>query len=327
MPEALRVERFEIPNHDGWMLHLRRTCRTPPAPSRRPLLIIPGYGMNSFIFSFHPSGRSLEAYLADEGFEVWSVDLRAQGGSKPVGEPSRYGLRELGLVDVPAAVSAVLERTQTNTGRVDLVGCSLGATLMFMYAGLHPEAPERMGSLVNLGGPLRWERAHPVVRLAFASPALAGAVPFRGTRALARALLPVLAKVPGLLDVYLNTRTTDISRAEEMIQTVEDPIPEVNRDIARWIKSRDLLVDGANLTHSMAGVRNPLLCVVALDDGIVPPETARSPLSHLGSLVREELAVGGRHGPYAHADLFLGRDAEARVFAPLGAWLLARYGE
>jgi pimeloyl-ACP methyl ester carboxylesterase len=325
MTEALQVVRFEVPNHDGWLLQLRRTSLAVPARGRRPLLIIPGYGMNSFIFSFHPSGHSLEAHLADAGFEVWSADLRAQGGSVPEGPPARFGLRELGLVDVPAAVSAVLERTLTGSTRVDLVGCSLGATLMFMYAALHPEAEARAGALVNLGGPLRWERAHPAVRLAFASPLLAGAVPFRGTRALARTLLPVLSRVPGLLDVYLNTRTTDISRAEEMVQTVEDPIPEVNRDLAVWIKARDLTVDGQNLTQAVRRLTNPLLCVVALDDGIVPPETARSALSLLGSSVREELAVGGRHGPYAHADLFLGRDAEAKVFAPLAAWLLARY--
>jgi pimeloyl-ACP methyl ester carboxylesterase len=324
--DALSVTRHEVPNGDGWVLALRRTVHRDVAHGAggvpaRPVLIIPGYGMNSFIFGFHPAGRSLEAHLAWRGFEVWSVDLRAQGGSRALRGRGdrRFGLEDLALTDVTAAVDHVLAHTATGADRVDLIGASLGATIMFIHAGV--QGHSRLGSLVSFGGPLRWESVHPVLALAARAPRLIGAVPFRGTRALARVALPLLTRVPSLLSVYLNTAVTDISRADEMVQTVEDPVPQINEEIARWIGARDLTVRGVNITDAAAALPNPLLSVVALGDGIVPPDTARSAHTRSRAAVREVLEVGSATLPVAHADLFISRVAEAQVFEPLAAFL------
>ncbi len=318
------IDRDEAQTPDGWSLGLRRTTHRRPeplgAPPARPVLIVPGYGMNSFIFGFHPRGRSLEAHLAWRGHEVWSVDLRAQGRSRrTLDTGGSFGLDALALVDVPAAVERVLARSTTGAARVDLVGCSLGAAIMFGYAVHTPDAP--IGSLVSFGGPLRWERVHPLVSVAFASPRLAGAIPFRGTRALAKALVPVLSKVPSVLGIYMNPASSDLSRLDEMVQTVEDPVPRINREIAEWIGRRDLILRGRNVTEGVASLAHPLLCVVALDDGIVPPDTARSPYHTSRAEVRELLEVGGGALPIAHADLFLANDAHDAVFDPLARWL------
>jgi fermentation-respiration switch protein FrsA (DUF1100 family) len=106
-----------------------------------------------------------------------------------------------------------------------------------------------------------------------------------------------------------------------MVQTVEDPIPRINREISEWIAARDLVLAGRNVTAGVAGLSNPLLCVVARDDGIVPPETARSGFYASTARVREVLEVGGRGTPIAHADLFLSHDAHDTVFDPLARWL------
>lgn len=324
--EEVEVTHHEVPNREGWLLSLRRTvCRAPEplgdkAP-RRPLLIIPGYGMNSFIFGFHPAGRSMEAHLAWRGFEVWSVDLRAQGRSRPAfgrGD-RRFGLDALALRDVPAAIDYVLAHSATGADRVDLIGASLGASIMFIAATVRGH--HDLGSLVSFGGPLRWERVHPALALAFRSPTLVGMVPFRGTRALARVALPALTRVPALLSVYLNTAVTDVSRADEMVQTVEDPIPQINAEIARWIAARDLVVRGVNVTEAVARLPNALLSVVAMGDGIVPPETARSAHNASRAEVREVLEVGSASLPIAHADLFISRVSEELVFEPLARWL------
>ena len=55
------IYRCSGPGFNGWQLSLSQTWD--PAklvPGRRPVIIVPGYGMNSFIFSYHPSGPSLE---------------------------------------------------------------------------------------------------------------------------------------------------------------------------------------------------------------------------------------------------------------------------
>lgn len=320
------IDRFEARTPDGWILAMRRTTSATHAllagtAPRRPVLIVPGYGMNSFIFGYHPNGRSIEAHLAWRGFEVWSVDLRGQGRSRRADGASkkRFGLEELSLVDVEAAVSEVLAHTATGANSVDVIGASLGAALMFGHAGINRDA--RLGSLVSFGGPLRWEKVHPLLALAFRSPALAGALPFRGTRTLARYALPMLAKVPSILSVYLNPRITDISRAHELVQTVEDPIPQVNREIAEWIRDRDLTLRGVNVTHAVASLTNPLLCVVAMGDGIVPPETASAPHRLTSARAKRVIEVGDASTHIAHADLFISNDAHRMVFDPVAQWL------
>jgi pimeloyl-ACP methyl ester carboxylesterase len=322
--DALEISHETTPNGDGWELSLRRTVAHRPSAHggvkpRRPVLIVPGYGMNSFIFGFHPSGRSLEHHLAWRGFEVWSVDFRAQGRSRSTGGAmTGWGLAELATVDTTAAVAHVLARTATGADRVDLIGCSLGAAIMLAHAVLDDR--ERLGSLVAFGGPLRWTNVHPLVSVAFRSPRLAAAIPFRGTRRLAGLALPLLLKTP-FLSIYLNPKSSDMSRWREMIATVEDPIPQINGEIARWILDRDLTMHGTNITSAVGGLSNPLLCVVARQDGVVPVETARSPFVHSGAAVKAMLEVGEVDRPHAHADLFLSREAEARVFEPVARWL------
>ena len=88
---------------DGWRLELRQVLDEARLDtSRRPVAIVPGYGMNSFIFGYHPRGLSLEEHLAEAGFEVWSLDLRGQGGSVCVGPRRDYDLADLAVTDLQA---------------------------------------------------------------------------------------------------------------------------------------------------------------------------------------------------------------------------------
>lgn len=322
--DDVTVTHHEAHTGDGWALSLRHTVSRTPDPfarvgPARPVLIVPGYGMNSHIFGVHPRGRSLEAQLAWRGLDVWSVDLRAQGRSRQVGTvaPS-FGLAELSLVDVGVALDAV--RAHTGSAQVDVIGASLGATLMLGHAAVNRDP--HLGALVSFGGPLRWDEAHPALSLVSRVPGLVGRVPFRGTRALARLALPVLAKVPSVLGVYLNPAITDLTHVDELVATVEDPVPQVNREIAAWIRDRDLTLRGVNVTQGVGALANPLLCVVAMGDGIVPPETARSAYRASRASRRELLEVGDARTRIAHADLFISNGVQETVFDPVARWLV-----
>ena len=315
-------------NGHGYRLAMRRVEPDDASPIHdrpraRPLLIVPGYGMNSFIFSFHPRGLSLEAYLASRGIEVFSVDLRGQGASvrtEAAPPHDRYGLSELAEVDVGVAVHAV--RALTGTDRVDVLGASLGASLVLGHLALHPDAP--VGTLVSLGGLVTWVKVPFIVRALFGSPSIIGKVPFRGTRRLAGFALPTLARVaPGLLSIYLHTQSTDIADAKKMVETVEDPNPHVNREIAEWVRRKELVLGGVNVSRSLPSIRNPLLCVVAMQDGIVPAETGRAIYDSIGSYRKELLCVGTTASPIAHADLFLSTGAQETIFAHIADFLLA----
>jgi pimeloyl-ACP methyl ester carboxylesterase len=315
-----------IPNGDGWQLSLFQTWDERRLSSgQNPVLIVPGFGMNSFIFSWHPRGASLEGYLAQAGFEVWRIDLRGQGGSRSVGGGDRYGIEDLAVTDVGAAVSAVLERSRTGAARCDMIGASLGGSMMFAHAVLNPA--HAFGALVAIGSPVRWVEVHRLLALASSSPALAGMVPWRGTRRLAAVALPFLARhAPWVLSPYLNAEITDTRAAREMVKTVEDPNRHVTRQIAEWIHERDLILRGVNIAEGLSAVAAPLLCVSAWGDGIVPRPTAEFPYRAVGSPVKHLLTVGSPEHAMAHADPFISNESQTRVFEPIAAWLRERTG-
>ncbi len=315
------VRHFLVDNRAGWRLSVAR-YREGSTPRGRPVLIVPGYGMNSFIFGFHPKGPSLVESLAARGLEVWTIDLRGQGRSIRARGTRRYGLAELAIDDLGAAIGHVLAHTDTASPRLDLVGCSLGTALSFAHVACIPGAP--VHALVSMAGLVTWKDAHPAVRMAFASPRLAGMLRVRNTRRLARVALPVVARVaPSLLSFYLNHRSTDLTQSAKMVQTVEDPHPVINREIAEWLRRGDLVIRGVNVSARLKDLRHPFLCVVANHDGIVMPATARHTFETIGSARKELLLVGDDDLPVAHADLFLCNGAQERVFEPLGDFLLS----
>ena len=309
-----------VPNGAGWELELKQ-CSLPKNPNkkRRPVALIPGYGMNSFIFGYHPRGLSMEGYLREKGFEVWSVNLRDQGGSRRKGGARRYGLWDLGAVDLDAAVDYIAEKSESTTGKVDLIGCSLGGTLAFIYAALIPK--NRVGSLVAIGAPLRWEKVHPLLEIAFFSPRLVGLIPFSKTKELLRVVFPLVVR-SRLLKIYLHKEMVDLRHRNILLETVEDPHPSINQEIAHWIKTKDLMLDGKNLTDEFRQFKNPLLCVLANSDGIVPPLTALSAHEVASSKTKETLLVGTDHIRFAHADLFVSDYCHEMVFRPIANWLL-----
>lgn len=315
-----------VPTEDGWSLELKQ-CRPPKKvdKKKRPILIVPGYGMNSFIFGYHPRGISMEEYFMHHGFEVWSANLRGQGGSTPAAEDGsgmKMSLKDLALTDLATAVDHVSEKSRSETGKVDLIGCSLGGTLAFLYAALDPNP--HLGAIVAIGSPLRWEKVHPLLKMAFRSPTLVGMIPIRHVKERVRKLFPLILRSP-LLRIYLHPEMVDTRHMDRLLETVENPNRHLNREIAEWILRKDLIMDGKNLSHAFRKVKNPLLCVLANADGIVPPMTALSAHELAGSKIKDTLVVGTDRLRFAHADLFVSNHSHEMVFKPIAEWLIGLY--
>ncbi|MCB1154336.1 MAG: alpha/beta fold hydrolase [Deltaproteobacteria bacterium] len=319
-PKHLEIRTYQPSNNDGWRLYLQRV-RNPERhdPRLKPILIIPGYGMNSFIFGYHPRGQAMDDYLAEHGFEVWSVNFRGADKTIREGGQRAYGFREIVKSDMPAAIDVIARQTASASKQVDLIGCSLGGTYVYAYAAL--ERDDRVGSLVGMGAPLRWERVHPLLRIAFANPTLVGLIRLSNTRRLATAALPYVAKAPGLLKIYLHPEIVDLSRPEMLARTVEDPNPRLNKQIAHWVLNKDLMIDGANVSERLKDVTNPIYCMIANADGIVPEDTAVSVLRLAGSTAKDTVVCGDDAVRMAHADMFISNHAHERVFEPLARWL------
>ena len=166
----MQSEQYLVDNQAGWRLAMTRTRpddeATPAA--KRPVLIVPGYGMNSYIFGYHPRGPSMVECFVTRGIETWTVDLRGQGRSIRGRGTDRYGLADLAVEDLGAAIAHVVANTETGSPTVDVIGCSLGTALMFAHLACVPGAP--VHALVSMAGLVTWKGAHPLVRIAFATP-------------------------------------------------------------------------------------------------------------------------------------------------------------
>ena len=104
--------------------------------------------MNTFILNFHPRGDSMVRFLTRHGFEVWTANLRGQGGSQRHVRRRKFGFRELCLVDLPVVLDTVQRRNRSGNQKIDAIGCSLGATFLFAYLAHHLDT-HPFGSLVN----------------------------------------------------------------------------------------------------------------------------------------------------------------------------------
>jgi polyhydroxyalkanoate synthase len=317
------TEVHAVDNRDGWKLDIKQySLPEKRDPRLHPILIIPGYCMNTFILAFHPRGRSLVEYLCSQGFDVFTANLRGQGDSaRGQRGTRRIGFRELGLVDLPAAIEFALGRAAKD--RLHLVGCSLGGSIAYGYLAHHVDRHPLL-TMVSMGAPLRWDRAHPLLKVLFSSKRLAALVDLRGTRRLARAALPLAQRVPRLLSIYMNTSQIDLTKADELVRTVDDPHSHLNVQIVNWVQSGDLIVAGKNVAEALAELDLPLLNIFANADGIVPPDAARSIQAHVGSKDFQHLEVGDASSWFAHADMFISDTAEHRVFEPMARWLKQR---
>ena len=119
---------------DGWRLQIKR-FHDPATfdPSKKPLIFLPGYGMNAFILAYHPSGVSMVEYLVQRGYEVWTANMRGQGASQRGKASRRFGFKELALIDVPTVRRFVGLETASTRAEADLIGCSLGASIAYAY--------------------------------------------------------------------------------------------------------------------------------------------------------------------------------------------------
>lgn len=322
--EKLTVIEHFVPNNDGWLLHLKQVF----APDRlrkdlRPFVVIPGYGMNSFVFGYHPDGEAMDRVFAEAGYEFWTADLRWQGDARPKKKrPAQPTLRDLAGTDLPAAIDHIIASTRTDHRTITLAGCSLGGTIAYTYLALTDD--KLVSAVVGMCSPLRWVAVPTVLRLAMASPRLLRHLPVRGSATLARYALPLAGRIPFALDMYANPANISLSDAAEFSKSVSNPSPSLNAEIAQWIKDGDLRIRDVNITEAMREQTIPLLVVSANRDGIVPPATARFVRTIWGGEDIEELIVGDEKNWYSHADVFIGKNSRKDFFDPLIGWLQTR---
>jgi len=124
-----------------WAVRSRRA----DGATRPPVILIHGFAQNRF--SWHTSIRSMSAYLAEQGWDVWNLELRGHGRSRsdPHGRVRAYA----------DYIDDIIRFATHLPEPAFWVGHSLGASVAYAGAAQQVEAARPRG-IVGIGGVYRF---------------------------------------------------------------------------------------------------------------------------------------------------------------------------
>jgi pimeloyl-ACP methyl ester carboxylesterase len=181
----IEVRDFTIPSESpGIELHLRnkRITGGTAIEAAKTIVLVHGASVSSrVIFDLPLGGISFLDFLALQGFDVFTVDVRGYGGSTRPPEMDEDATHNAPIVststalsDFSSAVNHVLE--STGHSAVNLFGMSWGATIAGAFAAANPSKTLKLGLVapqwlsdvpvpIDPGGPLGAYRVIPVGKL------------------------------------------------------------------------------------------------------------------------------------------------------------------
>lgn len=323
----LRVDRAQLlpaPTADGWTLGL---WYRPARPRRfaEPVVLVHGLANNATFFEFQRPW-SLAAYLAEAGFDCYSVDLRGAGASRaPDDGPWDATVDDHVRLDAPAVLQAV--RAHSGAARVLWVGHSLGGLVGLAAAGT--TVAGQLSAIATIGSPVyfRFKRRVDLLTHAGMWLAPAGRFPVQWFAQLG-APLATLAR-PELANRTSNLRNIAPRALRLLLANAFAPIWRgVMAQLHDWVandafRSQDKAVDYREVVRTL---ELPVLVTGGTADYLVGEVASRAYFELLTTRDKELVLLGRAHGQredYGHGDLVIGKDVEHEVYPVLARWLAA----
>ena len=315
-PEA---ERHIVRTDDQVELHVRRLRPVGERRQSTPVMLLHGLAANHR--GLHLRERSLAAWLADHGYEVWLPELRGHGDSFH----GRWNWRIDDYLehDIPALVAAI--RRRSGADGIHWIGHSMGGVLLMCYGILNPDAPILRG--VAVGSALDYK---------------VGATGFERLLRL-RPLLERLVGVP--YGAFMHTMAPLMGRRGlEALQSFNVWSSNIEPEIVRALHARCFhgmpmsllgslattfeeeglrLQSGYRFVPRASTVSFPIRLLAGSRDEQVSVDAVRHTAELIGD--NAEVVVHGREGGdadhYGHWDLLIGRRAPVETWRPLAEWL------
>lgn len=310
---------------DDWTLAISHYRLPRHAVTRRhPVLLCHGLGANRLTWDIAPD-YSLPRWLLQQGFDVYSLELRGHGLSEKPGHPRRrwgWGVREYCELDLPTALDFVLARS--GAPALHMVGHSMGGILLYARAAL---GDARLRSGITIASSLDYRDTPTVFRL------IAPLAP------LSHLVAQVPLHLPALLSSWasrFSARLIDASIAcprnvepdifRRYAANLLHPVsPRVLRDLAGLVNGRGLAsTDGERYDALLQsrGYDFPILALAGTADTVCPPAAA----ARFGTQQRVFGKSEGQQEDYGHCDLVMGRNARDEVWPRIGEWLVRHDG-
>lgn len=285
-------------------------------PTREPVVLVHGLAQNRF--TWRVSERSFQARLAEEGFDVWNLELRGHGLSRAWGAGNARAFDEY--------VRDVVRCAQATGAAPFLVGHSLGNAACVAAATQTPVA-----GLVNLAGVFSFARDNRTLRglaaLTLAAEPMLMLAPVRLSTGWAGDLigrLYAISDVAGYGFPISGWTPDSIERhllEERLREGFDWTSVEVWLQMARWARGEPF-----GWAEAFRSVDVPLLVAIGDHDPLVGESDGRACYEASGSSDRTMVVFDawshGRH--WGHLDLILGHQAPVEVWPHLVEWLRAR---
>jgi len=339
---------------DGWSLSLFHYKPEGP-PRKYPVILCHGLHCNNFFFHIgKPVGFA--RYLAENGYDVWSLSLRGTGYST---KPGIYTIREALRVlvggvqllvpqptinplqfnwhiddlvknDVPAAIRFV--QRKTGAEKVNWVGHSLGG-IVALCAMSTGDVGDKVNSMVGMGASLSSPLPPNAIAVGMIKNRLVLSLAnyFVSTTAPAAVGSMMGGRVDTPLDwLFYNRRNMDdLMFAYIHYRVIEDVPNGILDQYMEFMKHGTLKSANRKLDYFdlSKNIEVPCLLITGKLDNPAPPESVRALFHQISSQDKSMVVVGLANGAtvdYGHMDLVLGRNSVNEVYPLVLEWLNAR---
>ncbi len=310
---------------DGWVIHVYHRA----AATRRfvePVVLCHGLANNHSFLEFLPP-QNLAQFLANLGFDTYSVDHRGDGISRAPDWLNDATFDDLVRFDAPAVLEAVARHSKSE--RVLWVGHSLGGLLGLASASPTNGRPSPISAVATIGSPVFFhlEQTYGWL-LQFAQFfAFAGKLP---SDWFGRVIAPLAGRVrvDELVKASANIDNIDARSQRVLLANATSPLWQgVIRQLEDWVRhdvfrSLDRTVDYRANTMAL---QVPVLVVAGTVDGLAPLSASRDYFAALTTPDKTFAGFGrefGQADDYGHGDLVIGRRANVDVYPTIGEWLV-----
>ena len=315
--ESLRIQVVEFTG-DPPLWAERFTA--PDGPRKPPVILVHGFAQNRF--SWHTATRSMAGWLAQQGWDVFNLELRGHGRSR-----RRSHTLATSFSDYP---SDLLNFANALHEPSFWIGHSLGASVAYMAGSNTPSACR---GVVGLGGLYRfgqagwllptltrWTQRWPApinvgdiqVHTGVTGRFLARLFPIMD---MAGFTAPITGWWPGSIEPEL---------AKERMRRGFDYIPvRVWQEMAAWSTA-----DRVPWDVGWRATKTPCLIVLGDRDTMLFPAEGRPAYERSGSDDKTLLLLDDQHGltHWGHLDIVLGKRAREHVWTAVSGWMSDRIG-
>jgi alpha-beta hydrolase superfamily lysophospholipase len=294
-----------------------------------PVILVHGFGQNRY--AWHLPQRSFSSFLAEQGFDVYNVDLRGHGRSAELGSRRSTGVDPYIREDLPAVVDRALSRS--GFAKTFLIGHSLGGICV---ASVGARMPERVAGVVTLGPPHALGRGHLVLGnvLRAAGHTVGMTRILRGSRL--RLPVDLLGKLVYATRLAWDSQLTPLpvrawkpgtfSSSElraYIAQSFDGASLGTLDDLLELATTGELRsrIDGASYTKLIEQSGLPLLAVSGAADLLANPGSVKPIIERSQSRDKTYVKLDAGHG-----DLLVGRRAPETTWPLVADWMKDRLG-